>query len=102
VGGAAATTLAGSNGTLTLMANGTFTYAANAAVTASASGYLDQFPYCAKGTTPGAAGTTITLNPAAVESASGITCSSSSFNARTASSLAVKPPGVLANCKDAL
>jgi hypothetical protein len=99
VGGAAATTLLGTNGTLTLMSNGTFTYAAN--TTAPTSGQVDVFSYCGNGTTSGAACSTITLNAATPEASSGITCANSSYNAATASSVAVKPPGVLANCKDA-
>jgi hypothetical protein len=110
VGGASATTLAGTNGTLTLMGNGTFTYVANA--TAPTTGQVDQFTYCANGTITASTTTTaatcssgitttITLNAAPLEANTGITCSGSSYTAPTASYLAVKPPGVLANCKDA-
>jgi hypothetical protein len=95
VGGAAATTQVLTNGTVTLMANGTFTYVPNAGSTATS----DSFGYCANGTTTIC--TTVTLSAAALEAASGITCSNSSYTAPTASYLAVKPPGVLAGCKDA-
>jgi hypothetical protein len=109
VGGASATTLAGTNGTLTLMANGTFTYQANSTAPTTAGTQVDQFTYCANGTVTAATTTcssgittTITLNAATVEAASGITCTGSSYTALTSTYIAIKPPGVLAGCKDAL
>jgi hypothetical protein len=110
VGGAAATTMTSTNGTLTLMANGTFAYQPTAAAGTAFPG--DTFTYCANGTVTAAIGTTpatcssgitatITLGAATLEAASGITCTASSYTAATATYLAVKPPGVLAGCKDA-
>jgi hypothetical protein len=78
-------------GTLTLNADGTFTFAA-----AAASG---SFGYCANGTTTVC--TTVTLGAAPLESGSGITCPASSFSSNVATTLSIKPPGILAGCTDA-
>jgi hypothetical protein len=87
-------------GTLTLNANGTFTYVPNAGTTA------DSFSYCANGSvTAGvcSSGLTaaVTLGAAPIEAATGITCASLAFPATTATTLSIKPPGILAGCKDA-
>ena len=87
------------NGTVTLNANGTFTYVPGGTATA------DSFTYCANGSvTAGVCSsgltTTVTLSAATLEAASGITCSSQTFNANIATYLAVKTPGVLAGCTD--
>ncbi|HEY6924622.1 MAG TPA: Ig-like domain-containing protein, partial [Steroidobacteraceae bacterium] len=88
-----------SGGALTLYSNGTFTYTANAG-TAS-----DSFTYCANGTVTGGVCSsgitaTVTLGAASVEAASGIVCSAIAFNSNVASAMSIKPPGVLAACKD--
>jgi hypothetical protein len=82
---------------LTLSPDGTFTYVASATWATS-----DSFVYCGNGATTGAACATVTLNPEVVESASGITCSSSAFTSATATLIKIPNPGVLAACKDAL
>jgi hypothetical protein len=86
------------NGTVSLNTNGTFTYVP------SGSGTSDSFSYCANGSvTAGvcSSGITamVTLSPTNIAD-SGITCTAGSFTANTAIFLAVKTPGVLANCKD--
>jgi hypothetical protein len=80
-------------GTLTLNPNGTFTYVANSTWTAP-----DTFAYCANGGT--AACATVTLNAAPIEAATGITCTSASFTAKTARYLSIARPGILAGCTD--
>ena len=82
-------------GTLTLNTNGTFTFVA----TAGSGG----FSYCGNGATSGPACTTVTLGAAPIEAAGGITCSfpNPTFTSNVASVLSIKPPGVLAFCKDA-
>ncbi len=89
-------------GTLTLNANGTFTYVPNVG-TAS-----DSFVYCANGAvTAGVCASgltaTVTLGGATVEAASGIACSlpTPTYRSNVATTLSIKPPGVLAFCKDA-
>jgi hypothetical protein len=87
-------------GMLTLNANGTFSYVPNAG-TAS-----DSFTYCANGSvTAGACSSgltaTVTLGAAPIEAGTGITCTSLAFSATTATTLSIKPPGILAGCKDA-
>jgi hypothetical protein len=96
------------NGTLTLNPNGTFTYVANATWSG------DTFTYCGNGATSGAACALVTLNPCTsgsgcLEAASGITCNipspayTSAVGPTTtlSASLSIKPPGLLAYCKDA-
>jgi hypothetical protein len=88
------------NGTVTLYANGTFTYVPTNTTTTA-----DSFTYCANGSVTGATCSsgitaTVTLNPSNIVD-SGITCTAVSFNASMATYLAIKTPGVLANCKDA-
>src|SRR5205814_2233497 len=76
-------------GTLTLNTDGTFSFVA----TAGSGG----FQYCANGTSTICA--TVTLGASNIAD-SGITCTDSTFTANTAKYLAVKTPGVLANCVD--
>jgi hypothetical protein len=83
---------------LVLNADGTFTY----------SGAPTTFTYCGNGATSGAACATVNLNAAVLESAGGITCAvpapvapATSTYAATAASFSIKPPGILAFCKDA-
>jgi hypothetical protein len=82
--------------------NGTFTYTPTGTATS------DTFTYCANGSvTAGICSSSITakvaLGAAAVESASGITCSfpSPAYSAHEAAYLKVPSPGVLAFCRDA-
>jgi Abnormal spindle-like microcephaly-assoc'd, ASPM-SPD-2-Hydin len=98
IGGAAATTLTTSKGTLTLMANGTFSYAA-------ATGFsgTDIINYCANGTTLGATGavcTTVTFGASTLTN-SGPVVQNSSWHANTSTYLAIKPPGILSGATDA-
>ena len=81
---------------LTLNSNGTFTY----------TGPPTTFTYCANGSvTLGVCSSpytaTVTLGAAPLEAASGITCANSAFSATVASTLSIKPSGILAGCKDA-
>src|SRR5580704_14461553 len=83
-----------SNGTVTLNANGTFTYVPNGTTTS------DSFTYCANGTVTGTTCSsgltaTVTLSPAAIENASGISVNNLTYTANTATYLAIKTPGVL-------
>jgi hypothetical protein len=80
-------------GTLTLNTNGTFTFAATAA--------SGSFTYCGNGATSGAACAAVTLGAATIEASSGITCTVATFTSNIATTLSIKPPGVLAACKDA-
>jgi hypothetical protein len=78
---------------LTLNLDGTFTYTAGVPTT---------FTYCGNGATSGPACALVTLGAASVGDAAGITCSfPGSFNSNVATTLSIKPPGVLAYCKDA-
>jgi len=81
------------HGALTLNADGTFTYVPSAIGTTA-----DSFVYQANGTGPTA---TVALGAATLEGASGITCFNSAFSSNLATSLSVKPSGILAACKDA-
>src|SRR6267142_3606841 len=74
---------------LTLNANGTFSY----------TGTPTTFTYCANGTTTVCA--SVTLGAAPIEAASGITCTVPTYTSNVATTLSIKPPGVLAFCKDA-
>jgi hypothetical protein len=76
---------------LTLNPDGTFVYTAGTPTT---------FTYCGNGATSGPACALVTLGAAPIEAGSGITCPSSSFSSN-ATSLSIKPPGILAGCKDA-
>jgi hypothetical protein len=77
---------------LTLNLDGTFVYTAGTPTT---------FSYCGNGTTTGPACATVTLGAATIEAASGITCPASAFSSTVATTLNIKPPGVLAGCTDA-
>ncbi len=79
---------------LTLNLDGTFTYTA---------GTPTSFTYCGNGATTGAACASVTLGVAVIESASAITCSvpTPTYTSNVATTLSIKPPGVLAFCKDA-
>src|SRR6516165_4002526 len=89
------------SGTVNLNKDGTFSY------TPSGSGTTDSFTYCANGTVTAAVCSsglmaTVHLNPSAIVG-DAITCTlaNPSFPAsNVATSLAVKPPGVLGGCKD--
>src|SRR5437899_5403298 len=76
---------------LTLNANGTFTY----------TGSPTSFTYCANTSTTACA--LVTLGAAPIEAASGISCivPSPTYTSNVATTLSIKPPGVLAFCKDA-
>src|SRR5207302_1469670 len=59
----------------------------------------DSFVYQANGSGPTA---TVTLGAAPIELASGIVCTSiPAYNSTVATTLSIKPPGILAFCKDA-
>src|SRR5215469_2002917 len=77
---------------LTLNLDGTFVYTGGTPTT---------FTYCGNGTTSGAACATVTLGAATIEAASGITCPNSTFPSTVATAVSIKPPGILAGCKDA-
>jgi hypothetical protein len=76
---------------LTLNTDGTFTY----------TGPTTSFTYCANNSTTACA--PVTLGAAPIESASGITCiiPAPTYTSNVATTLSIKPPGVLAFCKDA-
>jgi hypothetical protein len=79
---------------LTLNLDGTFTY----------TGGPTSFTYCGNGATSGPACALVTLGAATLEDAAGITCSFPSpaaFSSNVATTLSIKPPGVLQYCKDA-
>ena len=91
------------NGTVALNADGTFTYTANASTGS------DSFTYCANGSVTGAVCSsgltaTVTLGAATIEANTGITCTvptpPPTYSA-TSLSLSIKPPGILAFCRDA-
>jgi hypothetical protein len=86
------------NGTVSLSADGTFAYVPSGTAT------TDSFSYCANGTVNAgvcSSGITasVTLSPTSIVD-SGITCTEGTFNSNVATFLAVKTPGVLANCTD--
>ncbi len=95
-------TLVGSatGGTVTLNADGTFTFVST--------GTTGSFTYCANGSVTGTTCSsgvtaTVTLGAAPLEANTGITCSipNPTFTSNIATTLSIKPPGVLAYCKDA-
>src|SRR6266850_1305720 len=83
---------------LTLNTDGTFTYI----------GAVTTFDYCANGSvTAGVCSSgvtaTVTLGGAVIEAGSGITCTvpTPTYTSNVATTLSIKPPGVLSFCKDA-
>src|SRR5206468_160164 len=81
-------------GTLTLNTNGTFTYTANAGTSS------DSFTYCANGSvTAGVCSSgitaTVTLGAATVEAASGIIVGPKTYTSNVATTLSIRPAGVL-------
>jgi hypothetical protein len=78
---------------LKLNVDGTFTY----------DGGPTTFTYCGNGAAAGDQDkcATVNLSNAALEAASGITCTVGTWQSNVATTLSIKPPGVLANCKDA-
>ena len=84
-------------GTLTLNANGTFTYTASASWTGTTT---DSFRYCGNGATAGPACATVTLRAAPIEAGSGIVMNPITYTSNVATSLSIKPPGVLSVDKD--
>jgi hypothetical protein len=85
------------HGTVSLNADGTFTY------TPTGSWSPDSFTYCGNGVTgpTGLACTVVSLSQAAVEAASGITVNPDSYTSNVATTLGIKPPGILENDIDA-
>ena len=81
------------NGTLTLNADGTFNYVPSGTATA------DSFVYEANGNA--AITATVTLGPAPIEGASGITMSNVAYTSNMATFLKIPSPGVLSVDKDA-
>ena len=82
------------NGTVTLNANGTFTYVPTGTAVA------DSFSYCANGTVTASvcsSGITasVTLGAAGVEAASGISLGNKAYTSTVASTILIKPSGVL-------
>src|SRR5882762_9872573 len=76
---------------LTLNVDGTFVYTGGTPTT---------FTYCGNGTTSGPACALVTLGAAPIELASGITCPDSAISSTVATTLSIKPPGILVGCKD--
>jgi hypothetical protein len=86
----------------TLNPDGTFTYTASSSWSTS-----DSFTYCGNGTVLSAGATTlpstcavVTLGPAAIESASGITVTNHSYTSPVATLLGIKNPGILLGAVD--
>jgi hypothetical protein len=77
-----------------LNVDGTFSYTPGSSFTS------DSFTYCGNGATSGAACATVTLGPAPIEAGSGIIMGNDSFTSNVATTLSIKPPGILANDKD--
>ncbi len=91
------------SGIVSLNRNGTFTYTPNSGSAATS----DSFTYCANGTVTALGGScssgitaTVSLGADKLTDA-GASCGTLTFNATTASSYTVNPPGVLAACTDA-
>jgi len=78
---------------LTLNLDGTFVYTGGVAGTT--------FTYCGNGAISGASCALVTLGAAPMEAATGITCPNSTFPSNVATTLSIKPSGILAGCKDA-
>ena len=82
------------HGTLALNANGTFTYTPDSSWTSSSS---DSFVYQANGTGPTA---TVSLTAASIEGQSGIIVNNITYTSNVATTLSIKPPGILSVDKD--
>ena len=89
------------NGTVTLNSDGTFSY------TPAGTATTDSFTYCANtsadtiAATGCPAGLTAAVSLSASTAAdSGVTCTAPTFSSNIATSVAIKPPGVLAGCTD--
>jgi len=78
------------NGSVVLNANGTFTYTPGGTATS------DSFGYCGNGATTGSACTTVTLKPATIEGAGGISLNNITYTSKEATFVKIPPPGVLA------
>ena len=78
---------------LTLNNNGTFTYVPCGSAN-------DSFMYCGNGATSGAACALVSLNAATPEAAASITFGTNTFTSTVATSLSVKPPGILTGALD--
>jgi len=87
-------------GTLALNVDGTFTYAPNA--TWNTTTTTDSFTYCGNGMTSGATCALVTLSKATIEAASGITVNDDTYTSNVATTLSIKPPGVLSNDVDSM
>jgi len=93
-------------GTLSLKVDGTFSYVPNTGTTS------DSFSYCANGSVTGTTCSsgltaTVTLSNCAttlgcLEANTGITAGNITFNSNVATTLSIKPPGILAAAKDAV
>jgi hypothetical protein len=77
---------------LTLSLDGTFTY----------TGPATSFTYCGNGTTSGPACATVTLGLAPIEAGGGILMGSITYTSTVATTLSIKPPGILSVDKDGL
>jgi hypothetical protein len=85
-------------GTLDLHTDGTFKFVADPTATTGS------FEYCGNGATwPGPSCATVTLGSAPLEGAAGITCTvpTPTYTSNVATTLSIKPPGLLEFCKDA-
>lgn len=81
----------GTGSALILNLDGTFAYMPGSGVTS------DSFTYQANGTGPTA---TVTLKPAPIEAAAGIQMNNITYTSNVATSLSIKPPGILSVDKD--
>ncbi len=78
---------------LTLNLDGTFVYTGGTPTT---------FTYCGNGAITGPACALVALGAAPMEAAGGITCTAPpTYMSKVATTLSIKPPGILAFCKDA-
>src|SRR5271157_318957 len=90
------------NGTVTLNANGTFTYVPTGTTTT-----LDSFVYAANGATAATCSTTptlcatVSLGPATIEGAGGITVNPITYTSKMATYLKIGAPGILSVDSDA-
>jgi hypothetical protein len=80
------------HGAVTLNTNGTFTYVPDASWSAATPTTTDSFVYQANGNGPT---TTVTLNTASIESATGITVGNIGYTSKLATYIKIPSPGVL-------